>query len=220
MADPHPADDLVLDLALGAVPEPERARLAHHLSVCSACRSRYDEISGTIEQTLAAAPTVEPRLGFERRVLAAMGMEADHGAGERARPRRRWLLAAAAAVVVLLAGIGVVVATSGTDEPASLGALAPGASYLSTQDGDRVGTVTPSRFDGQPVLVVAVTSGQVGKRYECFLRMADGSRQFAGDWVLESSPAATWVVSPPPQGDVTAVELVTDTGTVWSSASL
>jgi hypothetical protein len=223
MAELHPAEDLILDLALGGVSEPERAHLAHHLAVCPACRSRYDEISDTIEQTLAAAPTVEPRPGFERGVLAAMGMdgEAVSGRTEGARPgpRRRWLLAAAAAVVAVLVGIGVVVATTGTDEPTRQSALAPGASYLSTQDGDRVGTVTPSRFDGQPVLVVAVTAGQIGKRYACVLLMADGSRRPAGDWVLEESPAATWVV-PAPDDDVAAVELVTDAGTVWSSAPL
>jgi hypothetical protein len=49
--------------------------------------------------------------------------------------------------------------------------------------------------------------------------MADGSRRPAGDWVLEESPAATWVV-PAPDDDVAAVELVTDAGTVWSSAPL
>ena len=91
---------------------------------------------------------------------------------------------------------------------------------LLTEDGSRVGTVLESRFEGAPVLVVTLTDGRVGVRYECQLVLADGTREPAGSWLVEV-PAVTWVVSRPDgAADVAAVELVTPSGTVWATATL
>ena len=82
-----------------------------------------------------------------------------------------------------------------------------------------MGTVTGSFVDGQPVLVIGVSEAKVGIHYECRLRFSDGRERAVGDWVIRSERGATWVV-PAPSTGVEAVELVTDAGTVWSSATI
>jgi hypothetical protein len=83
----------------------------------------------------------------------------------------------------------------------------------------RVGTVLDTRHDGQPVLAVTLTAGRVGVRYDCQLILSDGSRQPAGSWVLRQPSGTTWLLDRPDQ-KVTGLELVTDTGKTWATASL
>jgi anti-sigma factor RsiW len=220
MAEQHPADDLLLDLVLGELAEPQREQVVRHLSSCQGCRNEYDAISTAVDQTLLAAPRVEPGPGFDRKVLDAMGLSTPSTKRSTAALGRRPLLqAAAVAVLGAVVGAGATWAVLRADEEPDRVVLAENSAHLRTKDGQQVGTVTRSWLNAQPVLVVEVTQGKVGKRYECRLRLAGGAEQVAGDWVLRSERGATWVVSAPESG-VVGVELVTDTGAVWSSATL
>lgn len=220
MAEQHPADDLLLDLVLGDLAEPQREEVVHHLSSCQGCRNEYDAISTAVDQTLLAAPRVEPGAGFDRKVLDAMGLTTPPPKRSSAMLGRRSLLrVAAAAVLGAAVGAGATWAVLRPGEESESVARADEGAYLQTQDGREVGTVTRSRLNGQPILVVEVTDGKVGKRYECRLRLAGGEEQVVGDWVLRSDQGATWVVRAP-DADVVGVDLVTDTGAVWSSATL
>ena len=127
-------------------------------------------------------------------------------------------MAALAAVVALLAGVagGVAVMSAYQDPPAQVAADGPA---LLTRDGSRVGTVLDTRYDGQPVLAVTLTAGRVGARYDCQLILADGSRQPAGSWVLRQPSGTTWLIDRP-DARVTGLELVTDTGKTWATATL
>jgi hypothetical protein len=69
------------------------------------------------------------------------------------------------------------------------------------------------------VLVVAVSKAPVGVRYTCRVRLAEGQTKDLGRWEASSPEGGTWVV-PAPQGDINGIELVTDSGEVWSSARL
>ena len=69
------------------------------------------------------------------------------------------------------------------------------------------------------VLVVSVSRAPVGVPYTCRVRLAEGETRELGRWEASDPDGGTWVV-PAPQGDLNGIELVTDSGAVWSSASL
>lgn len=229
MTDLHPVDDLLLALALDDVDDVDdvddtkRESTLKHLATCHRCRNEYDALSATIEQTLAAAPSVEPGPGFDGRVLTAMGFDESAVAPAERRPRRgwqRWQLVAASVVVGLGLGAGATVALSQVND-SSRTTLAQNSSYLETADGEHVGTVTRSFVNGEKVLVVTVTSGRVGMNYLCLLRLEGGEQAAIATWVLGSERGETWVVKAPAK-PVAEVVLVANggAGPVWSTARL
>ncbi|NED94956.1 hypothetical protein G1H11_06480 [Phytoactinopolyspora alkaliphila] len=231
MSERHPTEDALLDLALGDVPEPGNQLLTQHLSTCPACRKRYDAINDSIELTLPAAPRVQPAPGFDQAVLEAMGMSgptarrrvAPQAAGggtvaEPGRaPRRR------SALVALAAGVaGVVIGVGGSMVAGSLDDGPPAATVdvgtpLVTDEGEAVGTATLSYLGDQRVVVVAAANGD-GRTYECRLRLPDGQTSVLGEWTVPDT-GSTWVM-PAPYADSMTVELVDDSGAVWSTARL
>lgn len=246
MAD-HPDEDLLLALALDDLDERERDELVRHIASCDRCRSEYTAIADSVDHVLAAAPRVAPPPGFSHSVLAAMGLAApddgapespsgpnspaastslddDRRAGIEVPPQvqrgRRGLALALFATVALLAGaVGAVAVLENRREPAAAVIAATGPA-LTTRDGTRVGTVLASRFEDGPVLIVTLTDGRVGVRYDCELVLADGTRESAGSWLVED-PAATWVVGRSAgSAEVRAVELVAPSGAVWATAEL
>jgi hypothetical protein len=221
MADAHASYDALVALALDDREERDWGA-GQHLAGCGHCRARYDDVLAGIEQVLAATPPIDPPPGFDQRVLTAMGLApagppVAAGPVPRRTPRRRAPLVAAAAVLGVLLGVGGTLIWTGQDE----GRDPPGgaaAATLDTSEGESVGSVTRSFLEGEPVMVVRVTDGVVGKSYECLLVLDDGRSRAVGRWVMEA-PEATWVVPAPPSG-VDAVRLVTGEGRVWSAADL
>jgi hypothetical protein len=181
---------------MGASPDP--AAISAHLRDCADCRATYDDLTRDLEVALAAGPAIEPPAGFESRVLARLRTEATP------QPRQRVhgaVLLAAAAAVGLVVGV--------------LGLL--GVQAL-TDDGRVVGRVLSSWVDDEEVLVVRITDGPPGVRYVCRLRLDDDSTTPAGEWVVPDSGTATWITPSDPHA--ASIELVTDSGKVWSTASL
>lgn len=88
---------------------------------------------------------------------------------------------------------------------------------LVTGDGERVGTVSRSWSEGAPMLVVDVTSGEPGRSYLCRLRMSDGTTEDVGRWTLDADRPNSWVI---PDPGATEVDLVAESGAVWSTATL
>jgi len=222
VTDLHPADDLLLALALDDVEYTEREATLRHLAACQRCRHEYDALSAAVEQTLAATPSVEPDAGFDARVLATLGF-AEAGpayAQGHTRRTRRWQLVAASLVVGVGLGAGGAVTLQRINDSSSE-TLGQNSSYLVTADGERVGTVTSSFVEGDPVLIVTVTSGRVGMKYLCLLRLENGQQVASAEWVLDSERDETWVVRAPGT-PVTQVELVANggAGPVWSTARL
>lgn len=214
--------DLV-ELALGEVAEPRRSELLSHLSTCLRCRSTYAEVVAAIDATIPAAPEAQPPAGFDLRVLSALGIDSDGktpGTGFRldrlTSPR---LLFAAAAVVVALAAGLVGGATMLGDSGSRQEAPTADNSVLKTSDGEQVGTTAVAWMHERRVLVLSVSQAPVGVRYRCRVVPAEGRPSVLGRWEASSPTGGTWVV-PAPQGDLSRVQLVTDTGAVWSSARL
>jgi hypothetical protein len=208
-------DGELVDLALGLVDGPDRARMATHLLGCSACREEYDDIVGTLREVLAATPEVEPPLGFDARVLSRVLPQAGDPAPRPAWRRHLWSAAAAAVAIPGLLLVGRALAGSGS-EPDRSGEIAE----LAAPDGDLVGTVSISDLDGRATMVVAVIDAPPGARYLCRTTLQDGTVVESGPWTPSDGRGA-WVV-PLPDGaadDVADVELVvTATDRTWSAA--
>jgi hypothetical protein len=213
-------DQDLVELALGEVSEPRRSALLSHLTGCIRCRATYAEIVGAIDATVPAAPEAQPPAGFDLRVLSALGIAAPGGTAPVRRVAHlvapRVLLAAAAVVLVVAAGIWG--GTTLLDDPAQA-PVASGTAVLETGDGDQIGTAAVAWMHESRVLVVSVGEAPVGVTYTCRVRLAEGQTQELGRWEASSPDGGTWVV-PAPQGDISAIDLVTDSGEVWSSARL
>lgn len=222
MTELHPGDDRLLSLALDDIGDPERAVLLEHLARCASCRSEYDGLSAAIEQTLAAAPSVPPPIGFEERVLDAMGFGQEPTDRLHVGTRRRaarWGLVAASLVLGAGLGAGVTYQVA-HEEAATPPAVTAEDQVLTTPAGERVGSVAHSYFDGSPVVVISVTHGRPDMTYLCRARLGDGSTVKLGEWTVDANRHGTWVVQPP--GNASSLELVANggAGPVWSRADL
>ncbi|MGH3367718.1 MAG: hypothetical protein ACRDOY_10985, partial [Nocardioidaceae bacterium] len=187
---------------------------------CSQCREGSGEIVAAIDVVVPGAPTVPPSAGFDLHVLAALGVESPDARQHETRRvgravSRRVVLAAAAAVVAVIAGLSGALIIAG-DAPAR---MAGGSVALATEDGEQVGTATVGWLDHRRVLVMSVSRPAVGVGYSCRVLRARVVPKTLGRWEASSGDGGTWVVRAPP-GDLTEVQLVTDSGQVWSSASL
>lgn len=220
MTDWHPDADQLVELSLAELGPAEQERILDHLGGCAACRDEYAELSDGVQQALAATPSVAPPAGFSGRVLAAMAAESTPVVRPVARPRA--LLVAAAVVIGLLAGIGGTLAATTLLNRPPAASHAPVATRLVTGAGDEVGSAGIATLSGRAFLVLNVTSGKPGMRYDCILVGADGGRTSGGSWTLTDeygtgSASGSWLVpltGEPPAG----VELVGPSGTVWSRA--
>lgn len=115
---------LAPELALGMLSGSDRAEALAHLGACPSCRRLVDELATTADPLLLLATEMDPSIGFESRVLAAIG-SADRDrpalapvtprrdARRRRRGRGKWSavarVAVAAAVVLLAAASGLLV---------------------------------------------------------------------------------------------------------------
>lgn len=240
----HPDPDLVVDLALGHLAGPQRDAVVAHVADCPGCRADLEALSVAVEAVLPAVPRTEPDPSFTAAVLDRIGMPIAHhpqaghpsqghhdilttpsgmptGRPDRtARPRRvpAWVGLAAAAVLGVAAGSGVVLALVDREgsTPEVSGQLASGVP-LTTGEGSEVGMVSQSWSDGEPVLVVDIAGGEPGRSYLCRLQLSDGQTHDVGRWTLSPDLPNSWVV---PDPGATVVELVSESGTVWSTATL
>jgi anti-sigma factor RsiW len=234
VSDHRDLEQELVELALGEVAEPRRSELLAHLSGCPRCRATYGEIVGAVDTALPAAPEAQPPAGFDARVLAALGIEGGaHAAGAgQARSRHtawwarttstRLLLAAAAVVLVAVGGLvgaALVGDSSGSDQTAQPVPLAAGASLINNGDGEHVGTAAVAWMDQRRVLVVSVHSARAGVPYTCRVLLAQGESKVLGRWTSSTDEGGTWVM-PVPEGQLNTLELVLDSGEVWSSARL
>lgn len=221
MTEWHPEPEEWVALALAQADPADEERLVAHLTSCVGCRDEYTALSDGVQQALAASPAIAPPAGFSGRVLDAITATP----AAAVRPRRSLpLLVAAAVVLGLLGGVGGTLAVTALRQPpAASSGHAPVATALLTADGTTVGSVGLASLSGRDYLVLTVTAGKPGVRYECVLVGADGSRTSGGSWTLSEAygagPASgSWLV--PLSGDAPiGVELVGPSGAVWSRGS-
>lgn len=221
------ADELVA-LALRDVGAADEARLLEHLAQCDRCRLEYLAVELDVQRVLPAAPAVAPPAGFSGRVLDRMGLSgqdaaAAPGPGTTAGRRRVLASVLAALLAGLVLGVGGTVAWSALRPSPGPPSYAPGAaSPLLTADGEAVGSAGISATNSRELLFVAVTRARPGASYDCVVVGQDGQRRDAGTWSLDAGygseqASGTWVV-PLPEGGIQRLELVGQSGRVWSSA--
>lgn len=220
----HPDPDLIVDLALGHLTGPQQDELLAHVVDCTPCHDDLEGLTTAVEGALAAVPRTDPPAGFATRVLQRLEDESPSRSGrpaspERARTRSRWIGIAAAAVLGLGAGAGLTAALAERPDgtPATHQPVASQGAPLLTTDGAAVGFVSRSWSAGEQVLVVDVSGGEPGRSYLCRLGLRDGGTEDVGRWSLSPDRANSWVV-PDPGADT--VELVSDSGSIWSTATL
>jgi Putative zinc-finger len=100
--------ELAPEVALGTIDGEERAEALRHLATCGDCRRLVDQLTTVADELLMLAPLHEPPVGFESRVVDALGFQPTP---PRRRPGRQlltWLgppLAAAAVTAAALVGV-------------------------------------------------------------------------------------------------------------------
>ena len=227
MTERHPDHDLVLDLALGQLDEPQRTAVVEHLRGCLPCRRDHDELASAVEQTLAAVPRKEPPPGFDTAVLERIrGATGAEGMVDGPTPPRRgWTRRAVALVTAAAAALGVLtgaVVTRLLAEDAGEQAVPVVAAVgqpLRTEDGSVVGYVDRSWSGDGWSLVVNVTDGPDDARYVCRVVTVGGEVEVVGDWTIAADRGNSWVV-PEPGSGASVVELVRPDDRVWARAEL
>ncbi|MFJ9173173.1 anti-sigma factor family protein [Streptomyces sp. NPDC102360] len=211
----HPDEDELTALALGTLPGGQD-ELLRHLSLCPNCRSAYDDLSAAVDSVLPAAPALAAPAGFDARVLERLDV---HRPVRRRALRPALLVAAAVLAGVCAGGVGAtVLGHLGRAEQPAVTASDHGAALVNGS-GTTVGTVEPSRIGDQRVVVMQIAQGSPGGYYTCRLLLKDGSVRDAGHWWLPSSGRATWIAHGA-ASSIDRVDLVDDSGRVWSSADL
>jgi len=67
--------DIAPDLALGLLAGNERGAAISHLATCGPCRSHLDGLVQVADYLVLLAPSVEPAIGFESRVMARLAAD-------------------------------------------------------------------------------------------------------------------------------------------------
>ncbi|MFC5217225.1 anti-sigma factor family protein [Streptomyces coerulescens] len=209
--------ELDAELALGVLPARERAEAVAHLDRCPDCREHIEHLTAVGDGLLALLPGAEPPVGFESRVLRALGTT------PAPRPRRHRLRLAAAAVAAALAcGFGGwAVGTAIEAAPPSPAQQTHGglreASFVS--DGHEVGRIYAHSGDkGWVYMSVDLDGGGRGP-VRCLLVHADGSTVPVGSFPLKDGYgywAAPTGTAPAP---VTGARLLAPDGTVLATAT-
>jgi hypothetical protein len=185
------APELALDIAAGE----ERYAALRHLTGCLGCRRLVAELSSVGEELLLLAPSHEPPLGFESRVLDALAEPITRVRHEPLSHRRRWVTAVAVAAALVLAamlgGGSAFLATAGDRRLAEgyRGVLSEGrgsffaAAALEGSQG-RVGTVFG--YEGSPSWIMVTLHAPGGEEgpFEVRVVTRDGRYLLIGDALL------------------------------------
>ena len=203
---------LTPEVALGIAPGEDRARVLAHTRSCPDCRRVLEGLAETADGLLLLAPSHEPSLGFESKVLERIGPPAR---------RRSWTYAAVAAVAAAaIAGAGVFWSTAGDREIAShyRDALAEangeyfGVYPLRSSQGDKEGNLFA--YEGSPSWVFAVFEDIPAGRYTVEIETGSGDPVVLGPYEVQDG-SATWGSDLPVDlSEVRTVRILDPRGTV------
>lgn len=188
------------ELAIGTVGEPERSELMAHASACPRCGEELRELAELADAMLELAPEIEPPLGFEERVVAAIRPQ-------RPGRRRRWtLVVAAAAVIVAVLLAANLVAGGGRDGRQT--------AVMTTSSGARLGTV---ELSDERVIVTVERGGTWPGQWFCELQDESGSWRRVGAWRAEDAVGGVWAAGVG-SADAVAMRITNERGSVVASA--
>ncbi|MEU8762927.1 zf-HC2 domain-containing protein [Streptomyces sp. NPDC048659] len=236
--------ELGAELALGVLPARERAEAVAHLDGCPECREYVERLTAAGDGLLGLLPEVEPPVGFESRVVAALApapapaVPAVPAARRDRWPRRHRLrLAAVAGAAALACGFGGWAVGTAVVAGAPVVSTAPGHAGLSeaallSPGGQEVGRVfAHAAGAGRPGWVsMAVDlegtggAGAGSGRVRCVLDTADGGTTVLGSFALKDG-YGYWAAPVPASasagaGRPSGVRLLAPDGTVLATAAL
>lgn len=202
------------ELALGVLSGRERAQAVAHLQDCPSCEQHVRELSVIGDRLVLLAPSAEPPVGFEQRVLDRLGLP------ERRRPwRRRWVAAAALLLALGLAAGGWVLHATLDAERGFTSVASNGTTAALTDEGTRVGEVF-LYSDRRSWLYVEVSSPKVSGTVLCQARLTDGRTVTVGTFPV-SAGTGQWAVPAPVTADRLAeVRLLAEDGSIVGAAHL
>src|SRR6266508_2329690 len=210
----HQVREVAPELALGVLAGQERAAALQHLAGCGSCRRHLAELAEVADELLLQAPSREPPVGFESRVVGRL-------TGRPPTARRRWLvaIAAAAALAAALTAIGFHVATDQDRELAAryrhtlqqANGRYFGALPLRDTSGRRAGNVFG--YEGSPSWVFVTVSSPSGSgAYTVEVTTRDG-RRFALGTITVTDGRGSWGRAlPVALRDIAHVRLLNDRG--------
>lgn len=207
---------LLPELALGTISGEDRARTLEHLGGCRRCRRELQELNELGDEFLLLAPSTEPPVGFESRVMDRLG------AGSRAvwpRSRRGVAIAAAAALLMFLGATATYLAVKGDRELADgyreALEVANGeyvaARALTDERGGQAGHIFG--YQGSPSWIFCVvSSGRSDTTYDIEVSSEDGRTWELGEIYVHQSEATWGRALPIDLHDVAEIRLVARSG--------
>lgn len=185
---------LLPELALGTLTGQDRGRALEHIGGCLDCRGELQSLSEVADDMLMLAPSAEPPVGFESRVIERVGVTQR----TRLHGSRRVTVAAVALVAALSGGAAVFVVGAADRELAgsyrrTLG-VADGKYFaarpLENGEGSAAGHVFG--YQGSPSWVLCVVSdGMDEGTYDIEITAIGGGTWSAGEMHVEEGKG-TW----------------------------
>lgn len=206
---------LLPELALGILTGEDRARALEHLGGCHRCSDELRKLNELGDELLLLAPSAEPPVGFESRVVDRLGV----GSRQKSRQRNRALIAAAALLAILLSASATYfvgredreLADSYRDTLRIANGEYVAAHRLTDERGGRAGYIFG--YQGSPSWIFCViTSRQSTTTFDVEVSSEDGRTwELGGIYVHKSE--ATWGRSLPiPLHDVKEIRIVARSG--------
>ncbi|WP_037683926.1 hypothetical protein [Streptomyces griseus] len=208
--------ELDAELALGVLPARERAEAVAHLDRCPECREHVERLTTVGDGLLALLPGAEPPVGFESRVVRALG------ATPAAKPRRHRLRLAAASVAAAVAcGFGGwAVGTAVEGAPAAVAQRTDGGlrEAALVSDGHEVGRIfAHTGAEGWVYMSVDLDAAGRGP-VRCLLVHADGSTVAVGSFPLKDGYGSWGGAVDADPSAVTGARLTAPDGSVLATA--
>jgi hypothetical protein len=211
------------ELALGVLSGDERAAAVTHLNGCGSCQQMVSSLTGVTDRLLhVLAPSIEPPVGFEERVLAPLIEDA---APIAPRHRARGLAAVGPLAVAALAVAACVVLLAAVLGVSRSGGSSVVTGEMRTSRGEVVGEVY---LHEQSSAVLSMTLpgwvDQIGRyaqpdtTYAVRLQRTDGPDRLLPVVMNGQSSWATALDVDPHA--ITSVALVDNRGYVWCQAQL
>ena len=192
--------DLLADeLATGTLTGRQRADALAHVATCAHCATEVADLSIAADMLLLTAPSTEPPLGFESRVLGRIG--------GTSWPNRRAIasrIVAVAAAVVLITGVALV-ARRTAPHPAVRRAA------MRADNGKAVGYALAA--PGHPdMLLVQIDGLKDNGAYTVVAVLRSGRTAPAGTMTLTGGAGVLSATAPAPISELASVRLVSADG--------
>jgi len=202
-------EEAATEYALGILPAEEARAVSAHILACPACRQEVEEIRGIGDRLLDLVPDAEPPLGFDRRVLSAVGSR------RLRRPSRMRLILGAAAAAVVIAGAGTAAATLASTHHSS---HPPELAGVLHEGGRTVGTVY---VGGNPTwITMSVNHLSLTGPISCQLVTSDGRVTTVGSFQLVNGSGSWGAPEPAGTSHLTEARLLGPSGVVLARAPL